>query len=211
MLASIAAARTAYSGKLTEIRELHRGGEPNVPTMVDNDLRPLAGHCHASGAALCVAALQAATLSQAQPHNHAHAPAAAQPQQISRAGSQVSLVGPAVFFTGRVRIDPVWPADKDINASGNLVTFEPGARAAWHTHPAGQRLMVVSGVGLTQEWGRPVQEIRPGDVIWCPPGVKHWHGAAPATASAEPRIWLGNISPSITHITGPQLTLKKMT
>lgn len=136
-------------------------------------------------AALCVAALQAATLSQAQPHNHAHAPAAAQPQQISRAGSQASLVGPAEFFTGRVRIDPVWPADKDINASGNLVTFEPGARAAWHTHPAGQRLVVVSGVGLTQEWGRPVQEIRPGDVIWCPPGVKHWHGAAPATAMSH--------------------------
>ena len=136
-------------------------------------------------AALCVAAVQAATLSQAQPHNHAHAPAAAQPQQISRAGSQASLVGPAEFFTGRVRIDPVWPADKDINASGNLVTFEPGARAAWHTHPAGQRLMVVSGVGLTQEWGRPVQEIRPGDVIWCPPGVKHWHGAAPATAMSH--------------------------
>ena len=83
---------------------------------------------------------------------------------------------------GRTRIDPVWPADENINASGGLVTFEPGARSAWHTHPAGQRLVVVSGVGLTQEWGKPIQEIRPGDVVWCPPGVKHWHGAAPTTA-----------------------------
>ena len=63
-----------------------------------------------------------------------------------------------------------------------MVTFEPGARSAWHTHPAGQRLVVISGVGLTQEWGKPVQVIRPGDVVWCPPGVKHWHGAASATA-----------------------------
>lgn len=136
-------------------------------------------------AALCVAAVQAANLSQAQPHNHAHTHAAAQPQQISRAGSQASVVGPAEFFTGRVRVDPVWPADKDINASGGMVTFEPGARSAWHTHPAGQRLVVVSGVGLTQEWGRPVQEIRPGDVVWCPPGMKHWHGAASATAMSH--------------------------
>jgi quercetin dioxygenase-like cupin family protein len=90
--------------------------------------------------------------------------------------------GPADYFTGRTRIDPVWPADKNINASGGLVTFEPGARSAWHTHPAGQRLVVVSGVGLTQEWGKPIQELRPGDVVWCPPGVKHWHGAARTTA-----------------------------
>ncbi len=103
-------------------------------------------------------------------------------QQIARAGEQASIPGPAEYFTGQVRIDPVWPADDAINASGGLVTFEPGARSAWHTHPAGQRLVVVSGVGLTQEWGKPVQEIRPGDVVWCPPGVKHWHGAARATA-----------------------------
>jgi quercetin dioxygenase-like cupin family protein len=103
-------------------------------------------------------------------------------QQIMRAGSQPSAAGPADYFTGRVRVDPVWPADRNINASGGSVTFEPGARSAWHTHPAGQHLVVVSGVGLTQEWGKPIQEIRPGDVIWCPPGVKHWHGAAPTTA-----------------------------
>lgn len=103
-------------------------------------------------------------------------------QRVVRAGSQPSSSGPASFFTGRVRIDPVWAADKDLNASGALVTFEPGARSAWHTHPAGQRLVVVTGVGLVQEWGKPMQEIRPGDVVECPPGVKHWHGAAPGVA-----------------------------
>nr|WP_100412512.1 cupin domain-containing protein [Acidovorax sp. 69] len=107
---------------------------------------------------------------------------AAAAQQIQRAGTQASVPGPAAFFTGQARIDPVWPADGDIHASGGLVTFEPGARSAWHTHPKGQRLVVMAGVGLTQEWGKPIQEIRPGDVVWCPPGVKHWHGAAPTTA-----------------------------
>lgn len=106
-------------------------------------------------------------------------------QQIIRSGEQASIVGPEQFFTGRVRIDPIWPADEQINASGSLVTFEPGARSAWHTHPAGQRLVVSSGVGLTQEWGKPIQVIRPGDVVWCPPGVKHWHGAAPTTAMSH--------------------------
>ncbi|MGD8216681.1 (R)-mandelonitrile lyase [Pseudomonas thivervalensis] len=103
-------------------------------------------------------------------------------QQISRAGSQASVAGPADYFTGRVRVDPLFPATDEINASGAYVSFEPGARSAWHTHPAGQRLVVISGVGLTQEWGKPVQQIRPGDVIVCPPGVKHWHGAAPTSA-----------------------------
>jgi quercetin dioxygenase-like cupin family protein len=103
-------------------------------------------------------------------------------QEITPAGAQASAVGPAEFFTGRVRVDPVWAADGNINTSGAWVTFEPGARSAWHTHPAGQRLVVTGGVGLTQEWGKPVQVIRPGDVISCPPGVKHWHGAAPTTA-----------------------------
>jgi quercetin dioxygenase-like cupin family protein len=107
---------------------------------------------------------------------------AAAAQEITRAGAQPSAVGPSEFFTGRARIDPVWPADEHINASGGLVTFEAGARSAWHTHPKGQRLVVISGLGLTQEWGKPVQVIRPGDVVWCPPGVKHWHGAGPTTA-----------------------------
>jgi quercetin dioxygenase-like cupin family protein len=131
--------------------------------------------------ALCATALQATMALAAEPQANTSADA----QQITRAGDQPSAAGPAEFFTGRVRVDPVWPADKNINASGGLVTFEPGARSAWHTHPAGQRLVVTSGVGLTQEWGKPVQVIRPGDVVWCPPGVKHWHGAVPGTAMSH--------------------------
>lgn len=128
---------------------------------------------------LCAAAMVAlaATAGGAQ------TPSAA--QQITRAGSQPSATGPAAYFTGRVRVDPVWPANAEINASGGMVSFEPGARSAWHTHPAGQRLLVVSGVGYTQEWGKPMQEIRAGDTVWCPPGVKHWHGAAPTSAMSH--------------------------
>jgi quercetin dioxygenase-like cupin family protein len=127
---------------------------------------------------LCAAALQATVATAAEPKASTTAAA----QKITRAGSQPSAAGPADFFSGRARVDPVWPADNNINASGGLVTFEPGARSAWHTHPAGQHLLVVSGVGLTQEWDNPVQEIRTGEVVWCPPGVKHWHGASPTTA-----------------------------
>ena len=103
-------------------------------------------------------------------------------QRIVRAGAQAPTSGPADRFTGQVRVDPLFAADGDIDASAAYVTFEAGARSAWHTHPAGQRLVVVSGVGRTQAWGQPVQEIRPGDVVVCPPGVKHWHGAAPTSA-----------------------------
>ncbi|PSS58450.1 carboxymuconolactone decarboxylase family protein [Pseudomonas sp. BBP2017] len=103
-------------------------------------------------------------------------------QQISRAGNQASVAGPTDHFSGRVRVNPLFPATDEINASGAYVSFEPGARSAWHTHPAGQRLVVTSGVGLVQEWGKPMQEIRPGDVIVCPPGVKHWHGATATSA-----------------------------
>lgn len=127
---------------------------------------------------LCAATLNAAAALAAEPQASTSTGA----QRITRAGEQHSIAGPAEWFTGRARIDPVWPANDNINASGGLVTFEPGARSAWHTHPAGQHLMVTSGVGLTQEWGKPVHVIRPGDVVWCPPGVKHWHGAAPNTA-----------------------------
>jgi quercetin dioxygenase-like cupin family protein len=129
------------------------------------------------GIAMCAAA---PCIGAADPHGNASAPVAA--QQITRAGTQPSTSGPADYFTGRVRVDPLSPANGDINASSAYVTFEPGARSAWHTHPKGQYLIVTSGVGLTQEWGKPVQEIHPGDVVWCPPGVKHWHGAAPTTA-----------------------------
>ena len=101
---------------------------------------------------------------------------------ITRSGTQASMTGPEGFFTRLVRVDPLFPANSDINASGAYVTFEPSARSAWHTHPKGQYLVVTAGVGLTQEWGKVIQEIRPGDVVWCPPGVKHWHGAAPGVA-----------------------------
>lgn len=103
-------------------------------------------------------------------------------QQITPAGSQAPSMGSTEYFTGRVRVDPLFTPNASINASAAYVSFEPGARSAWHTHPAGQRLVVTSGVGLTQEWGQPVQTLRQGDVVWCPPGVKHWHGAAPTSA-----------------------------
>jgi quercetin dioxygenase-like cupin family protein len=103
-------------------------------------------------------------------------------QMISRAGSQASVKGPAEFFTGNVRIDPLFPANDSAPYSGAYVTFEPGARSAWHIHPTGQHLLVTAGVGRTGEWGGQVEEIKTGDVIWCPPKVKHWHGASPTTA-----------------------------
>jgi quercetin dioxygenase-like cupin family protein len=101
---------------------------------------------------------------------------------IQRIGSQASMKGPSDWFTGTVRIDPLFPAHDPARAQGASVTFEPGARTAWHTHPLGQTLIVTAGCGRAQRWGGPVEEIRPGDVIWFPPGEKHWHGAAPATA-----------------------------
>lgn len=109
-------------------------------------------------------------------------------QKITRAGEQASMTGPADYFTGRVRVDPLSSANASINTSAAYVTFEPGARSAWHTHPIGQYLVVTAGVGRTQEWGKPVQELRTGDVVWCPPGVKHWHGAAPSTAMTHMAI-----------------------
>lgn len=103
-------------------------------------------------------------------------------QAIFRAGTQASVEGPAEYFTGRVRIDPLFPVNDSAHFSGAYVTFEPGARSAWHIHPTGQHLLVTAGVGRTGEWGGHVDEIKAGDVIWCPPGVKHWHGASPTTA-----------------------------
>ena len=102
--------------------------------------------------------------------------------EIKRNGSEPSAKGPAEYFTGTVRIDPLFEAPAPARVRGASVTFEPGARSAWHTHPLGQALIVTSGLGWTQCWGEPKQEIRPGDVILCPPGRKHWHGATPTTA-----------------------------
>ena len=101
---------------------------------------------------------------------------------IVRAGTQLSNKGPADWFTGTVRIDPLMSAPAPARVAGASVTFEPGARTAWHTHPLGQTLIVLSGRGLVQREGGKIEEIRPGDVVWFAPGEKHWHGAAPGTA-----------------------------
>jgi quercetin dioxygenase-like cupin family protein len=104
-----------------------------------------------------------------------------QDMDIKRAGSQPSRKGPAEYFTGAVRIDALFTAPDPARAAGASVTFEPGARTAWHTHPLGQTLIVTAGLGWVQRDGGPVEEIRPGDVVWFPPGLKHWHGATSTT------------------------------
>lgn len=105
--------------------------------------------------------------------------------KIMRRGSQPSRQGPAENFTGAVRVDPLFQANAPARAYGALVTFERGARTAWHTHPLGQVLIVTSGTGRVQRWGDPLDEIRQGDVVWIPPGQKHWHGAAPNSSMAH--------------------------
>ena len=103
--------------------------------------------------------------------------------EIKRNGTQASVKGPADWFTGTVRIDPLFlKADDPARTTGASVTFEPGARTAWHTHPLGQTLIVIAGCGWVQRDGGPIEKIRPGDVVWFPPGEKHWHGASPNTA-----------------------------
>jgi quercetin dioxygenase-like cupin family protein len=106
----------------------------------------------------------------------------AQSVEITRNGSQPSTKGPAEYFTGSVRIDRLFPSRDPSRTSGASVTFEPGARTAWHIHPGGQTLIVTAGSGLIQQWGGRIQEIRPGDVVRIPPGQKHWHGATATTA-----------------------------
>ena len=102
--------------------------------------------------------------------------------EIKRNGSQASAKGPADWFTGTVRIDPLFQPRESARAAGASVTFEPGARTAWHTHPLGQTLVVTAGLGRVQREGGRIEEIRPGDVVWFPPGLRHWHGASPTTA-----------------------------
>jgi quercetin dioxygenase-like cupin family protein len=123
---------------------------------------------------------------------------------IKRTGSQPSLKGPSDWFSGVVRIDPLFAATTPARAAGNAVTFEPGARTAWHTHPLGQTLIVTFGLGLVQREGGRIEEIRPGDVVWFEPGEKHWHGASPNTAmqhiaiqeavDGNPVTWLEQVS-----------------
>ncbi|TIN12108.1 cupin domain-containing protein [Mesorhizobium sp.] len=124
--------------------------------------------------------------------------------KITRVGSQPSGPGPADYFTGTVRIEPLFQAPEPARVGGASVTFEPGARTAWHTHPLGQTLIVTAGLGRVQRKGTPVEEIRPGDVVWIPPGVKHWHGASATTAmthlaiqeslDGKPVEWLEKVS-----------------
>ncbi len=104
---------------------------------------------------------------------------------IKRIGSQPSTHGSAEYFTGTVRIDPLFASMPPARATGLNATFEPGARTAWHSHPLGQTLVVTAGCGRAQRWGGPIEEIRPGDVIWIPQGEKHWHGAGPTTAMSH--------------------------
>ena len=123
---------------------------------------------------------------------------------IKRSGLQPSAKGPAEYFTGTVRIDPLFEAHDPARAIGASVTFEPGARTAWHTHPLGQILIVTAGCGLVQRWGGAIEQIRPGDVIWFAPGEKHWHGATPTTAmthiaiqealNGKPVDWMEQVS-----------------
>ena len=126
-------------------------------------------HCPA---ALAVSVSAAAALAQTP----------AQEQLVVRAGSQPALQGPEQNFTGKVRVDPVFALNEHAPYGIAYVTFEPGARTAWHTHPLGQTLIVIAGLGRVRREGGPVEEVRPGDVVWFPPGEKHWHGAGPTTA-----------------------------
>ncbi|MCO5154872.1 MULTISPECIES: (R)-mandelonitrile lyase [unclassified Shinella] len=123
---------------------------------------------------------------------------------IKRNGTSPSALGPADYFTGKVRLDTPFKAEAPGRAGGAIVTFEPGARTAWHTHPLGQTVIVTSGLGWAQREGGPIEEIRPGDVVWFPPGEKHWHGATDKTAmthvaiaeaqDGSPVTWLEQVS-----------------
>ena len=129
--------------------------------------------------ALTVASATAASPTQTKPQT------GISQMGITRNGSQASIKGSPDYFTGAVRVDPLFQNPEPSRVTGGLVTFEPGARSNWHTHPLGQTLIVVSGVGWTQCWGEAKQEIRAGDVIWCPPGHKHWYGATATTGMSH--------------------------
>lgn len=127
--------------------------------------------------------------------------------KITRNGTQPSATGPADWFTGTVRIDPLFQAEEPARGAAASVTFEPGARTAWHTHPLGQTLIVTAGLGRVQREGGPIEEIRPGDVVWFPAGEKHWHGASPATAMTHIAIQEkldGKVVDWMEHVTDEQ-------
>lgn len=127
--------------------------------------------------------------------------------EIKRNGTRPSGKGPADYFTGTVRVDPLFQCEPPARARGASVTFEPGARTAWHTHPLGQTLIVTAGSGLAQVWGGPIERIQPGDVVWFSPGEKHWHGAAPGTAMTHIAIQEaleGKVVDWLEHVTDEQ-------
>ncbi len=127
--------------------------------------------------------------------------------EIKKNGSQPSTKGSPDYFTGTVRIDPLVSAPDPARVSAACVTFEPGARTAWHTHPLGQNLVVTSGCGRVRRWGGPIEEIRPGDVVWIAPGEKHWHGASPTTAMTHIAIQErldGKAADWLEHVTDDQ-------
>jgi len=143
---------------------------------------PAENNCLVAGALALALLASAAATAQQEPRGAPTAAVAVSQEEnmtITRSGSQPPSPGPAEYFTGAVEVQPLFPTTDHSRAAGASVTFEPGARSAWHTHPRGQVLIVTSGIGRVQQWGEPVEEIRPGDVVWTPPGVKHWHGAAP--------------------------------
>ena len=130
---------------------------------------------------------------------------------ITRTGSQPSAKGPAEYFTGSVRIDTPFKGDAPARIGGAMVTFEPGARTAWHTHPLGQTLIVASGCGWVQREGGPIEQIRAGDIVWFSPGEKHWHGAAPTTAMSHIAIAEALDGKTVTrmeHVTDEQYSAK---
>jgi len=127
--------------------------------------------------------------------------------EVKRSGTQTCSKGPAEWFTGSVRIDPLHQAPEPARVIAVSVTFEPGARTAWHTHPLGQTLIVTAGAGRAQRWGEPVEPIRPGDVVWFPPGEKHWHGALPTAAMTHIAIQEhrdGKTADWLEHVTDEQ-------
>jgi len=127
--------------------------------------------------------------------------------EIIRIGAKPSAKGPADWFTGTVRIDNPFQGTEPARIAGAHVTFEPGARTAWHTHPLGQTLIVTAGAGRVQRWGGPIEEIHPGDIVWFAPGEKHWHGAAPATAMSHIAIQEkldGKVVDWMEHVTDEQ-------
>lgn len=140
---------------------------------IDKEIR--LNHRHLALAALLAAVCGASQAQHAKPAT----------QTIFRAGATPSSNGPAANFDGKVRVDPLFPAGAQGSFSAATVNFEPGARSAWHTHPAGQYLIVTKGTGWTQTEGGPVEALHAGDAVWCPPGVKHWHGATPTTAMSH--------------------------